>query len=66
VLLSDLVETSAAVAATRSRLAKTELLSSLLRRAPDNDLGTAIGLLTASPRQGRTGVGWNTLSGVAR
>ena len=64
VLLSDLVETSAAVAATRSRLAKTELLQALLRRAPGDDLGTAIGLLTASPRQGRTGVGWSTLSGV--
>ena len=63
-LLSDLVETSAAVAATRSRLAKTELLQALLRRTPDDELGVVIGLLTASPRQGRTGVGWSTLAGV--
>lgn len=63
-LVRELVDTSAAVAATASRLRKTELLSSLLRRLEGDALPVAVGLLTASPAQGRVGVGWATLSGV--
>ncbi len=63
-LLRELVDTSRAVAATRSRLTKTALLSDLLRRVPDDELGVVVGLLIATPRQGRTGVGWSTLGGV--
>jgi DNA ligase-1 len=60
VLLADVVRTSAAVSATRSRLAKVEALSGLLRRAGDH-VRTVVGFLAGTPRQGRIGAGWRTL-----
>ena len=64
-LLDELVSTAEAVASTRSRLAKVEALAQLLRRlareSPD-EVGLAVGLLVARPRQGRVGVGWRGLS----
>jgi DNA ligase-1 len=63
VLLSDLVDTSAAVAATRSRLSKVESLSGLLRRAQSADEAEVVtAFLAGQPRQGRIGTGWRTLS----
>ncbi|HEV7652187.1 MAG TPA: ATP-dependent DNA ligase [Actinophytocola sp.] len=59
-LLADVVRTSAAVSATRSRLAKVEALSGLLREAGDQ-VGTVVGFLAGTPRQGRIGAGWRTL-----
>ncbi|HEY7594908.1 MAG TPA: ATP-dependent DNA ligase [Actinophytocola sp.] len=59
-LLADVVQTSAAVSATRSRLAKVEALAELLRRAGDQ-IGTVVGYLAGTPRQGRIGAGWRTL-----
>ncbi|MGH3876152.1 MAG: ATP-dependent DNA ligase [Actinophytocola sp.] len=59
-LLADVVATSAAVSATRSRLAKVEALSGLLRRAGDQ-VRTVVGFLAGAPRQGRIGTGWRTL-----
>ena len=59
-LLADVVRTSAAVSATRSRLAKVEALADLLRRAGDQ-VGTVVGYLAGTPRQGRIGAGWRTL-----
>ncbi|HEY0447991.1 ATP-dependent DNA ligase [Actinophytocola sp.] len=59
-LLADVVRTSAAVSATRSRLAKVEALSGLLRRAGDH-VRTVVGFLAGTPRQGRIGAGWRTL-----
>ncbi len=59
-LLADVVQTSAAVSATRSRLAKVEALADLLRRAGDQ-VGTVVGYLAGTPRQGRIGAGWRTL-----
>ena len=63
VLFSDVVHASAAVAATRSRLAKVDSLAGALRAA---DLGTEIpavvGFLVGQPRQGRIGTGWRTLA----
>jgi DNA ligase 1 len=60
VLLADVVETSATVSATRSRLAKVEALSGLLRAAGDQ-VRTVVGFLAGAPRQGRIGAGWRTL-----
>jgi DNA ligase 1 len=60
VLLSDVVTTSAAVSATRSRLAKVEALAGLLRRAGDQ-VRTVVSFLAGAPTQGRIGAGWRTL-----
>ena len=60
-LLADVVATSAAVAATRSRTAKIEALAGLLTRCSPAELAPVVGFLTGVPRQGRVGVGWSTL-----
>ena len=57
-LLADLVATSTAVAATRSRKAKVVALVVLLRQLEQDDVESAVGFLTGVPRQGRIGVGW--------
>lgn len=61
-LLDELVRTTDAVASTRSRLAKVETLADLLRRLEPGEIATAVGLLTAKPRQGRVGVGWRGMT----
>jgi DNA ligase-1 len=60
VLLADLVATSAAVAATRSRLAKVAVLGDVLRQLGAEEVQAAVGFLVGVPRQGRIGVGWRT------
>ncbi len=63
-LLAEVAATSAMVAATRSRSAKTAEVADLLRRlAPDEVLPT-VGFLSGEARQGRIGVGWATLGAV--
>lgn len=65
ILLSDVVETSAELAATRSRKAKTATLAALLSRvAPssDEEVRTVTSYLAGSLRQRRTGLGWRSLS----
>jgi len=52
-LLTDLVNTSAAVANASSRLAKIGLLADLLRRLAPEEIEMAIGFLSGEPRQGR-------------
>lgn len=72
-LLAELVTTHAAVAATRSRLRKRELLAEALRAAappadaasddPDADeIEIVASYLSGRPRQRRTGIGWRTLA----
>ena len=61
VLLTRLAETSTALSATRSRLAKRELIATLLRQTPVEDLEVVVGYLSGSLRQRRTGVGWRRL-----
>ena len=61
-LLLELVETTTSVASTRSRLAKVDALANLLRRLEPAEIPTAVGLLTAKPRQGRVGVGWSAVA----
>ncbi|GAA1967570.1 ATP-dependent DNA ligase [Microbacterium deminutum] len=63
-LLAEVVDTVSAVSATRSRLAKIEALAALLRRLAPGEVGPAVGFLTASPRQGRLGVGWRGLASL--
>jgi len=59
--LATLVSTSSAVAATRSRLAKRDALSALLREADPEDVEILVAYLAGELRQRRTGVGWQTL-----
>ncbi|QAY58618.1 ATP-dependent DNA ligase [Microbacterium protaetiae] len=61
-LLAELVDVTATVAATRSRRQKTEALAGLLDRLGPDDVLPAIGLLIGSPRQGRLGVGWRGIA----
>lgn len=63
-LFADLVATSAAVAATRSRTTKVAALVHLLRRLAPDEVEATIGFLTGAPRQGRIGVGWRTAVAV--
>jgi DNA ligase-1 len=60
--LHQLVETSAAVAATSGRLEKIARLAELLREVPSDEVPIAIGFLVGWPRQGKLGVGWATIS----
>ncbi|GLU90882.1 ATP-dependent DNA ligase [Agromyces sp. NBRC 114283] len=57
-LLAELVETTEAVGATRSRLQKRAALAALLRRLPEDEVVPAVGILLGRLRQGRIGVGW--------
>ncbi|HEY9229527.1 MAG TPA: ATP-dependent DNA ligase [Gemmatimonadaceae bacterium] len=59
--LDELVQTSAAVAATSSRLEKVGHLATLLRRLSPDEVPIAVGFLVGWPRQGKIGVGWATV-----
>jgi ATP-dependent DNA ligase I len=61
VLLNDVACVSAEVAATRSRLAKVELLSALLRAAAPDEVPIAVAYLSGELPQRQIGVGWATL-----
>ncbi len=66
-LLDDVADASARVAATRSRLAKRAVLVDVLRRAaadgPD-DVAIVARYLGGELRQRRTGLGWRSLTGM--
>jgi DNA ligase-1 len=64
VLFAEVVASSAAVAATRSRTAKVTALADLLGRLETEEVEPAVGFLTGEPRQGRIGIGWATLAAV--
>ncbi|TCJ00076.1 ATP-dependent DNA ligase [Aeromicrobium sp. IC_218] len=63
-LLARLVQTSAAVAATRSRVAKRTLLAAVLAEASEDDVATVASYLAGSATQRRTGVGWRGLTSL--
>lgn len=63
-MLAELVTTADRVGATSSRLAKIDSLAELLVRADPAELPALMGLLLASPRQGRLGVGWRGLTAI--
>ena len=60
-LLSRLAETRTALAATRSRNAKRDLIAEVLREASADDVEIVVAYLSGGLRQRRTGVGWRTL-----
>lgn len=57
-LLHDLVQTSAEVAATRSRKRKVERLAELCARLAGADLEIGVPYLAGELRQGKVGIGW--------
>ena len=63
-LLSRLAETRIALASTRSRNAKRDLIAAVLREASDDDVEIVVSYLSGSLRQRRTGVGWKSLQTV--
>ncbi len=62
--LAEVVTTADEVTATGSRLAKIDALARLLERADAGEIAPLIGLLLASPRQGRLGVGWRSITSL--
>ena len=62
--LSELADTAEAVAATSSRLAKIDALAQLLASADPDEVPVVVGLLLASPLQGRLGVGWRGIAAL--
>jgi ATP-dependent DNA ligase len=61
VLLEELAETWQAVAATRSRLAKIDLLAGCLRRLSPAETVPGVAFLCGELRQRQIGVGWASL-----
>jgi DNA ligase-1 len=61
VQLCEVVETSEAVAATRSRTAKIETIAATLARMSPAELPAGAAFLAGEPRQRRLGVGWASL-----
>jgi DNA ligase-1 len=62
VLLTQVVETSSAVAATRSRKVKTAALRALLAQATPDEVEPVVSWLSGVLPQGRIGVGFRTLT----
>jgi len=60
-LLDEIARTSTAVAATRSRLAKIDLLAETLRRLRPDEVPIAVAYLSGVLPQGTIGVGWASL-----
>jgi DNA ligase-1 len=61
VLLQEIAETSAAVAASSARLAKVERLAACLRRLDPDEVHPAAAFLSGELRQRQIGVGWAAL-----
>jgi DNA ligase-1 len=64
-LLSTVVETSARIAETSKRLAKVDLLASLLRQLRGDEIDVVVSFLSARTRQGKLGVGYSTVRAAA-
>jgi DNA ligase-1 len=65
VLLADLVATSEAVTATRSRRAKIAALAACLQQAEADEVAIAASYLAGTIRQERLDVGWQTVKGLS-
>jgi ATP-dependent DNA ligase I len=61
VLLTEIAETSRAVAATSARLAKRDLIADCLRRAAPEEVAIAVAYLSGELPQRQIGVGWAAL-----
>jgi len=66
VLLSELVEASADVAATSARSAKIERIAALLSRVPPGEVTMAVAFLSGELLQGQIGVGYAALGEMLR
>jgi len=66
VLLSELVDASAAVGATPARSAKVERIAALLGRVPPDEVTVAVAFLSGELRQGQIGVGYAAISEILR
>jgi ATP-dependent DNA ligase len=66
VLLSELVEASAEVAATSARSAKISRIAALLSRVPPGEVPVAVAFLSGELLQGQIGVGYAALSQMLR
>jgi len=64
-LLAELVDTSARVGATSSRLAKVREIAALLKRLERDEILVAASYLSGELPQGRVGVGYSALSTAA-
>ncbi len=65
-LLAEVVAASGEVAGTSSRIRKVTVLADLLRALEPGEVPIAVGFLTGVPRQGRVGVGYQTVFGIER
>jgi DNA ligase-1 len=65
VLFQIIVETSAKITGTSSRLEKIRLLADLLSHAAPNEVESVVAFLSGISRQGRIGVGYATLREAA-
>ncbi len=65
-LLSELVDASAAVAATPARSAKIERIAALLGRVPPDEVTVAVAFLSGELRQGQIGVGYAAIGEILR
>ncbi|MDQ3947021.1 MAG: ATP-dependent DNA ligase, partial [Actinomycetota bacterium] len=63
--MAEVVTTSEAVAATPARGHKIAALAALLARLQPDEVEPVVAFLAGEPRQGRIGVGWATLVGLA-
>ncbi|GLZ55186.1 ATP-dependent DNA ligase [Actinomycetospora sp. NBRC 106378] len=63
-LFSRVAATSGEVGATRSRKAKTAALAAILADAAPDEVAPVTAWLAGFMQQGRTGIGWRTLSGL--
>lgn len=63
--LAELVATSHDVASTPARSAKVAALADLIRRLDPDEVEAGVAMLAGEPRQGKIGVGWAALQGVA-
>src|SRR3954454_10835746 len=61
VLLTEIAETSRAVATTAARLAKRELRAACLRRTGQDEVAVAVAYLSGELPQRQIGVGWAAL-----
>ncbi len=64
-LLAELVETSRRVADTSRRLAKTDLVAALLRRAQPEEIAIAVAYLSGRTLQGKIGAGYRVLESAS-
>lgn len=64
-LLAEVVDASATVAATSKRNEKKAALAALFSVLDSDEIETVVGFLLGEVRQGRIGIGWATIRGLA-